>query len=114
MAEQQVFPNQIKNTTIQTANAAFTIDDTYNNLYLRKTGTTAYTLTLTNTVSVGFSCVIVNRAASGVITLSATSQSLYKNGGATAATSAQIAAGGKVTLFVEAAGVWTADGSGLS
>jgi hypothetical protein len=113
MAQQQLSPNQITNTVITDFTGNRTIADVDNNVYLRRTSTTASTVTLNSTPATGFTCILVNRGTSGTVSISAAS-GVYKNGAASTATTGTLALGGKVTLFHEGSGVWTADGSGLT
>ena len=119
MSNQLLTGNQIQNgvspafTTVTTFTTARTLADTDNNAYLKSGQSTGITITLNTTPSQGFVCILVNRGTAGSLTLSCVN-GLYKNGATSTATTGTVALGGKVTLFHEGAGVWTADGSGLA
>jgi hypothetical protein len=99
-------------TPIVSFSTSRTAADGDNNLYDKFTGSSGQTLTLDGTPAAGTAYIVVNRG-SAALALAAAS-GLYKNGSSTTATTGSLAVGGKITLFHEGAGVWTADGSGLS
>jgi hypothetical protein len=119
MSNQLLTGNQIVNgvspafTVITAFSTARTLTDSDNNVYLKSGQSSGITVTMNATASQGFTCMLVNRGSAGVITLSCAS-GVYKNGATSTATSGTLALGGKVTLFHEGSGVWTADGSGLT
>lgn len=96
---------------VQSFSADATIVDANNNAYWRFIGSTAHTVTLGN-ISAGTSLTIANR--SSVALALSIPGGLYKNGASTTATTGSLAVNGKIVLFHEGGGVWTADGSGLS
>jgi hypothetical protein len=100
-------------TPVLTISASATLADaTHNNAYLKLTGAASLTMTANNTTTAGFTCVVVNRGTVAM-TLSFPS-GVYKNGATATVTSISVAVGGKATIFHEGAGVYTADGGGLT